>query len=170
MRRAAPIMAVQREEPPYDRNRRGIPVIGMMPIVIPIFTTKWNRNIPAIPAARLAPNKSFEDAVMINPLTIIKRERKKTNMHPAKPVSSAIIEKIKSVDCWGRYLKWLCVPLRNPLPKTPPEPTAVIDWIMFHPAPRGSIYGSRNTTSLIIWYFFIALMKKRALTWQGERM
>ena len=42
-------IAVRRDEPPYDRNRRGIPVIGMSPMTMPTFTMKWNMNIPKMP-------------------------------------------------------------------------------------------------------------------------
>jgi hypothetical protein len=45
------VMAVQREDPPYDKNSRGIPVIGMIPITIPTLTIKWKKNINRIPEA-----------------------------------------------------------------------------------------------------------------------
>ena len=32
-------------EPPYDMNGNGMPVIGMMPIVIPMFSKTWNAKI-----------------------------------------------------------------------------------------------------------------------------
>ena len=32
-------------EPPYDMNGSGMPVIGMMPIVMPMFSKTWNANI-----------------------------------------------------------------------------------------------------------------------------
>jgi hypothetical protein len=40
MLRRIPILtsAVQREEPPYDKKNNGMPVTGMMPIAIPMFT------------------------------------------------------------------------------------------------------------------------------------
>jgi hypothetical protein len=34
------IIAVQSDEPPYERNNNGIPVIGIIPITIPTFTKK----------------------------------------------------------------------------------------------------------------------------------
>ena len=43
------IIAVQSDEPPYDINKSGIPVIGIMPITIPTLTMKWKKSIPRIP-------------------------------------------------------------------------------------------------------------------------
>mgnify|MGYP007016031380 CR=1 FL=1 len=34
------VMAVHKDEPPYDTKSSGIPVIGIMPITIPILTIK----------------------------------------------------------------------------------------------------------------------------------
>ena len=44
------VIAVSKDEPPYERNSNGIPVIGMIPITIPTLIKKWNENIPRIPA------------------------------------------------------------------------------------------------------------------------
>src|SRR5690554_7689215 len=33
------------------------------------------------------------------------------------------------------------------LPKTPPLPMAVVDWMMFQPDPRGSLLGSRKVST-----------------------
>ena len=48
---------------------------------------------------------------------------------PRKPCSSANTEKMKSLCAAGRKLYWLCVPCRNPLPVTPPDPTVMRAWI-----------------------------------------
>ena len=42
-------IAVNSEEPPYDMNKSGIPVIGIIPITIPTLIKKWNANIPRMP-------------------------------------------------------------------------------------------------------------------------
>ena len=39
------------DDPPYDRNGNGMPVIGMIPITIPTLTNIWIANIDAMPAA-----------------------------------------------------------------------------------------------------------------------
>ena len=45
-----------------------------------------------------------------------------------KPSSSARMAYTKSVVWTGRKSSWFCVPLVMPLPKSPPEPTAMRDW------------------------------------------
>lgn len=45
------LIAVNNEEPPYDKNNKGIPVIGIIPITIPTLIKKWIINIPRIPDA-----------------------------------------------------------------------------------------------------------------------
>ena len=43
------------DEPPYDRKNKGIPVIGITPIAMPILTNTWKNTIPTIPAAIYEP-------------------------------------------------------------------------------------------------------------------
>ena len=45
---------------------------------------------------------------------------------PTKPHSSPTVQNIKSVSCSGTKLNLVCVPFKNPLPKTPPEPIAIL--------------------------------------------
>ena len=45
-------------EPPYDMNGNGMPVIGMMPIVMPTFSKTWIANIASTPIATSVPKKS----------------------------------------------------------------------------------------------------------------
>lgn len=35
------------EEPPFERNGKGIPTTGSKPIVMPILKKKWKNKIPA---------------------------------------------------------------------------------------------------------------------------
>lgn len=49
-KKPTPIMAAQREEPPYEMKYRGMPVIGIMPMAMPTFIMKWNMNMPKRPA------------------------------------------------------------------------------------------------------------------------
>src|SRR5215207_8847876 len=46
------------EEPPYDRNGSGSPVIGMIPSVIPMLTNVWKANQHATPPATSRPKRS----------------------------------------------------------------------------------------------------------------
>ena len=53
------------------------------------------------------------------------RKSSSTTAHPMKPSSSPTVQKMKSVSCSGTYFSFVCVPLRNPLPFSPPEPMAI---------------------------------------------
>lgn len=48
--RPAPIMEDTMAVPPQLRNGRGMPVTGMTPMVIPMFSKAWKENIPTRPA------------------------------------------------------------------------------------------------------------------------
>ena len=48
---------------------------------------------------------------------------------------------MKSVCFSGRKLSRLWVPCRKPLPDSPPEPMAILAWVMFQPAPSASDSG-----------------------------
>ena len=48
-------IAVKRDEPPYYKNKSGIPVIGIMPMTIPTLIKKWMINIPKMPEAMYMP-------------------------------------------------------------------------------------------------------------------
>ena len=51
---------------PKLTNGRGIPVTGMMPMVIPMFTNTWNTRTPATPAAISRPYMSSDSRAMRN--------------------------------------------------------------------------------------------------------
>ena len=51
-------------EPPYDMNGSGIPVIGMIPIVMPTFSKIWIANIASTPMATSVPKKSDDSRAM----------------------------------------------------------------------------------------------------------
>src|SRR5574337_811232 len=48
--------------------------------------------------------------------------------------------------------RWVWVPLIQPLPRTPPEPMAMVDWMMWKPLPRGSEVGSSRVQMRCFWY------------------
>ena len=49
------INVVSTDDPPYDISGRGMPVMGMIPMVMPTLTNTWNINIAVIPPATSAP-------------------------------------------------------------------------------------------------------------------
>src|SRR5919108_283533 len=55
------------DEPPYETNGNGIPVMGEMPIVMPMLTNPWNANIETMPAASKVPKWSFAIIEMRTP-------------------------------------------------------------------------------------------------------
>ena len=84
-------------------NGSGTPVIGNSPITIPIFSTIWNKNIPAIPAAIYEPKSSL--AVFATYIAFVIKIKYKTITSAAiiNPISSPIAEYIKSVVCGYKY-------------------------------------------------------------------
>ena len=73
------------------------------------------------------------------------------NMDPVKPNCSEKIAKTKSVSFSGRKSKLLWEPSRKPLPFSPPEPIAILDWIIWYPFPSGSKSGLRKICILFCW-------------------
>ena len=67
------------------------------------------------------------------------------------PNSSPITLTIKSDSWTGKNFNWVWVPSPNPLPKNPPEPKAVLLWIIWYPAPSGSSSGFKNVRILFLW-------------------
>ena len=50
---------------------------------------------------------------------------------PIRPNSSENTAKMKSVVRSGMKSRCVCEPLSQPLPASPPEPTAIVDWIVW---------------------------------------
>lgn len=94
-----PMSADNKDEPPYDKNKSGIPVIGIIPIVIPTLIKKWNTNIPDNPATMYAPKGSEVVLIIFIKRRNIIKNKEKSNNPPINPISSENIEKIKSVLC-----------------------------------------------------------------------
>jgi len=51
-------------DPPYDMNGNGMPVIGMIPIVMPTFSKIWIANIARTPIATSVPKKSDDNSAI----------------------------------------------------------------------------------------------------------
>ena len=91
-------------------NGNGTPVIGNNPIVIPTFSIKWNKNMPAIPIALHEPVLlvavfAIFIAFVINTIYTITIARQ-----VIKRNSSRITEKIKSVVLGYKKPNCVCVP------------------------------------------------------------
>ena len=97
---------------------------------MPIFTKKWTDKILAKEYEYILENLFFCFSALIV-ILIINIEKIKINPKlPEKPHSSPIVLKIKSVCCSGTKSPFVWVPWRNPLPFKPPEPIAIIDWLI----------------------------------------
>ena len=70
---------------------------------------------------------------------------------PIRPNSSENTAKMKSVWRSGMNSRWAWVPFSQPLPDKPPEPTAMVDWMMWKPAPSGSVVGSSSVSTRLRW-------------------
>lgn len=65
------------------------------------------------------------------PLKMIKLISSNKSKLPIMPNSSLKTEKIKSVVLSGKNSSWDCVPFNQPLPVKPPEPWAMVDWMIW---------------------------------------
>ena len=72
-------------------------------------------------------------------------------IEPINPNSSENNVNIKSVCFSGKNSKYPWVPFKKPFPKRRPDPTAIYDWIIWEPAPKGSLSGSKKVRILNFW-------------------
>jgi hypothetical protein len=111
------------EDPPYERNGRGTPVMGSRPVTAPRLISVCRPNHDTIPAASNRPNTSFALAAIRTPAKISAPNATRTTSSPNRPSSSPRIEKMKSVCAFGTYCHfWREAP--SPTPIQPPEPSA----------------------------------------------
>ncbi|MNN60209.1 hypothetical protein D3C81_1753780 [compost metagenome] len=90
-------------------------------------------------------------AAMNSPRKISSKYSTSSAALPIRPNSSEKTAKMKSVCFSGMNSRWVCVPLRKPLPSTPPEPIAMIDWMVWKPLPSGSLVGSSSVHTRCCW-------------------
>ena len=109
----------------------GMPVTGMMPIVMPTLTSTWKASIEVMPVASRRPNVSPASRAVTTPRQSTMRYKSSRNVTPMKPSSSPTTAKMKSVWFSGKKFSWLCVPPKSPLPNSMPEPMAILDWMMW---------------------------------------
>ena len=135
-------------------NGRGMPVIGMMPIVIPTFSKTWNTNIDSTPTQISVPSGSRASwAVRQIRQAMIDRRASRVPA-PMKPSSSPTAVKMKSVCCSGTMSSRVWVPLNRPVPVRPPEPMAILACSRLYAAPRSAhswFCVSRNDVSRHCW-------------------
>ncbi len=58
---------------------------------------------------------------------------------------------MKSVVRSGMNSRCVCVPFMKPLPVRPPEPMAIMPWMMWKPLPSGSAVGSSSVHTRCFW-------------------
>ena len=95
--RPTAISVVSTDDPPYDISGNGMPVMGMIPMVIPTLTKTWNISMAAMPPATRVPYKFFESVTIRSAREI--------------PVAGEPADVVEIVE---RYGEWLA---RSPVPK-----------------------------------------------------
>lgn len=90
--------------PPFEKKGRGIPVIGMIPNVIPIFSNMWINNRAKTPIVIVESNILVDFLEILSILDSRSRNSDMAIMPPKNPNSSDNTGKIKSVCCSGKYL------------------------------------------------------------------
>ena len=119
------------EDPPKEINGSGNPFVGRMPHDTPILIAACSSTQLVIPEASSCPNKSGENAwpsaSRATPRTQTANDQSQTA--PINPNSSPMIGKIKSV-CGSGSDSSFSVEAPSPFPHNPPEPNAIIDWVI----------------------------------------
>ena len=87
--------------PPFEKNGRGIPVTGIIPIVIPTFSKIWIKISPAMPVTNRLIKVLFDDLAIFINLNIRMVNKAIIIIAPINPSSSAKTENIKSVSFSG---------------------------------------------------------------------
>ena len=152
--RTKPIIIKQdiRKEPPYEIKGNGKPLTGIRPAVIEQLTKIWPKKILVMPMIISEENLSV--AWKAIETIFISNQANRINIVSItiKPSSSPITLTIKSDSCTGKNFNWVWVPWPRPFPKSPPEPSAVLLWIIWYPAPSGSNSGLIELRILFFWY------------------
>ena len=117
--------------PPADINGSGNPLTGISPTVIAVLTKTWASNIDPKPIKIKLENLSFERYEFLIILLIRYPKVNSIIIIAIKPNSSPMTDKMKSDSCTGKNFKWVWVPCPQPFPKRPPEPIAVLLWIIW---------------------------------------
>src|SRR5215467_6944633 len=102
-------------------NDNDKPVIGMMPIVMPMLTNDWKPNQTATPDATSMPNMSSATAAILMARKTTTVSNPTITAQPTKPSCSPATVKMKSVCTDGTKFPPVNAPWNNPWPNVPPE-------------------------------------------------
>ena len=91
---------------------------------------KKRKKLSAIPRIKSDENRSRFTSAEAMQKKIISRDIASKEIPPTNPNSSAKVVKIKSVCFSGRKFRRLWGPCINPRPVHPPDPSAILDWVM----------------------------------------
>ena len=103
-----------------------MPVMGMSPMSMPMFSMIWKSHMPMTPATISEPSWLPAESPIHRALPSRARYRSKSSAEPAKPNCSAQTQKMKSVADSGKKPPEDWVALPQPLPVISPEPTAIL--------------------------------------------
>jgi len=132
-------------------NGKGTPTTGKMPLTMPMLTNAYVNQLSVMAPASKRVNTVGASAAIISPRKIRNVKPSTRLTPPIRPNSSENAAKMKSVVRSGMNSRCVCVPFMKPLPSTPPEPMAIIPWMMWKPLPSGSVVGSSSVQTRFFW-------------------
>ena len=144
-------MTVSMALPPCDTSGSGTPPTGMAPVTMAVLTKQYMLKLNAIPSASSRPYWLRQRSAISTPPATMAASSAISPSIPTSPNSSASTAWIKSVCFSGKKFRCPCVPCRKPLPHIPPEPSAILLWMMLYPAPSGSLSGFMNVVMRARW-------------------
>ena len=116
------------DAPPWVMNGSGMPVTGMIPRTIPTLTSIWKRSIAADAAGEHHAERVLRAPADEEDAPDQRDEQQEHDDRPDEPELLGRTANTKSVACTGSSPSAFWAPFVSPLPKKPPEPTAICDW------------------------------------------
>ena len=95
-------------------NGSGIPVTGMIPMVMPMFSNIWKASIASTPTHTSVPKKSRDSRAVRQVRHITMANSARSTTAPTNPSSSPTAVKMKSVCCSGTKPPWVWDPCSSP--------------------------------------------------------
>ena len=96
------MLVARSDDPPPETSGKGTPVMGRIPIFIPICTNVWAKRVKKIPAVYALAAKLLGSEITLEILQKTAKRPTRISPAPTRPISSAIEAKIKSVCRSGR--------------------------------------------------------------------